>query len=52
MNTMKKEMPVIHPGELLKSELIEANGLTVSEVAGILKVSRGRFLMLSMKKQI
>ena len=33
-------MPVIHPGEILKSELIEANGLTVTEVAAMLKVSR------------
>lgn len=33
-------MPVIHPGELLKDELIEATGLTVTEVAGMLKVSR------------
>jgi plasmid maintenance system antidote protein VapI len=33
-------MPFIHPGELLKSELIEANGLTITEVAGMLKVSR------------
>lgn len=33
-------MQVIHPGELLKAELIEATGLTVTEVAGMLKVSR------------
>jgi antitoxin HigA-1 len=33
-------MPFIYPGELLKSELIEANGLTITEVAGMLKVSR------------
>lgn len=33
-------MPIIHPGELLKSELIEANELTVTEVASMLKVSR------------
>lgn len=33
-------MPLIHPGELLKAELIEANRLTVTEVAGMLKVSR------------
>jgi addiction module HigA family antidote len=37
---VKRNMPVIHPGELLKSELIEATGLTVTEVAGMLKVSR------------
>ena len=33
-------MPLIHPGEILRSELIEANGLTVTEVAAMLKVSR------------
>ena len=33
-------MPVIHPGELLKSELIAASGLSVTQVAGMLKVSR------------
>ena len=33
-------MPIIHPGEFLTSELIEANGLTVSEVAVMLHVSR------------
>ena len=33
-------MAIIHPGEILKSELIEANGLTVTEVASMLKVSR------------
>ena len=37
---VKRNMPVIHPGELLKDELIEATGLTVTEVAGMLKVSR------------
>ena len=33
-------MPLIHPGGILKSELIESNGLTVTEVAGMLQVSR------------
>ncbi len=37
---VKRKMPVIHPGELLKSELIGATGLTVTEVARMLKVSR------------
>ncbi len=37
---VKRNMPVIHPGELLKSELIGATGLTVTEVVGMLKVSR------------
>jgi addiction module HigA family antidote len=40
MNTIKREMPVIHPGKFLLSELIEANGLTISEVAEMLLVSR------------
>jgi|ERR1035437_1107961 addiction module HigA family antidote len=40
MNTIKRGMPVIHPGEFLKSELVAANGLTVSEVADMLQVSR------------
>jgi len=40
MNTIKRKMPVIHPGEFIKSELVEANGLTVSEVADMLLVSR------------
>jgi antitoxin HigA-1 len=37
---LTRKMPVIHPGEILKSELIEANALTVTEVADMLKVSR------------
>lgn len=37
---LKRNMPLIHPGELLKAELIEANGLTITEVASMLKVSR------------
>lgn len=37
---VKRNIPVIHPGELLKAELIEATGLTVTQVAGMLKVSR------------
>ena len=40
MNTLKRKMPLIHPGGILKSELIENNGLTVTEVAGMLQVSR------------
>ena len=37
---VKRNMPVIHPGKLLKDELVEANGLTVTAVAGFLQVSR------------
>lgn len=40
MNALKRNMAIIHPGEILKSELIEANRLTVTEVAAMLKVSR------------
>jgi antitoxin HigA-1 len=40
MKMVKRNMPVIHPGKLLKAELVEVNGLTVTEVAGLLKVSR------------
>ncbi len=40
MSLLKRNMPVTHPGELLKAELIEATGLTVTEVAVLLKVSR------------
>ncbi len=40
MTAIKRKLPVIHPGELLRTELIEANGLKVAEVAALLKVSR------------
>ncbi len=40
MTMVKRNMPVIHPGKLLKSELIGATGLTVTEVAALLQVSR------------
>ncbi|MEO6812329.1 MAG: HigA family addiction module antitoxin [Ginsengibacter sp.] len=40
MGSLKRNRPVMHPGEMLKSELIEANGLTVTEVAFMLKVPR------------
>ena len=40
MNTIKRGMPVMHPGQLIKSELVEANELTISEIAEMLQVSR------------
>lgn len=40
MKSLKRNMPFIHPGEFLKSELIEANGLTITEASAMLKVSR------------
>ncbi len=33
-------MPFLHPGELLRSELVEAHNLKVSEIADMLQVSR------------
>lgn len=40
MRKIKKVAAVIHPGELLRSELVEENMLTISEVAYMLGVSR------------
>ena len=40
MAIVKRNMQLIHPGELLKAELIEATGLTVTKVARMLQVSR------------
>lgn len=40
VKSIKRGMAVIHPGKLLKSELIEANELSVSAVANMLAVSR------------
>ena len=40
MNTLKRNRSIIHPGEILKSELIDSNGLTITEVASMLKVSQ------------
>lgn len=43
-------MPLIHPGEFLKAELIEANRLTITEVAALLKVSRQALSSIINKK--
>jgi len=40
MTSLKRNMSLIHPGEFFKAELIEANGLTITKVAVLLKVSR------------
>lgn len=40
MSGMIRKMKVIHPGTLLKTEVIEEKGLTTTEVARMLKVSR------------
>lgn len=40
MPVIKRNMNVIHPGAVLKLELIKTNGLTVSEIASTLGVSR------------
>lgn len=37
---LKRKMRVIHPGEILREEIIEANGLTVTETAKLLGVTR------------
>lgn len=37
---LTRKMPVIHPGKMLKSELIEDTGLSVTAVADMLHVSR------------
>jgi len=37
---MKREMRNIHPGELLREEVIAANELTVTEAAKMLGISR------------
>ena len=50
MSNLIRNMPIVHPGEILKSELIEANGLTVTEVASLLKVSRQAFSNIINKK--
>lgn len=40
MKTIKRELPVIHPGKLLIAELVEENKLSISKVAKMLHVSR------------
>lgn len=37
---MKRGLPPIHPGELLKEEVIEAHGLSVTDAAKLLYVTR------------
>ena len=38
--TMKREMELSHPGEILKMELIEGRGLTIGEASKLLAVTR------------
>ena len=40
MKLNKSKFKAIHPGELLKSELIDERKLTITSIAGMLKVSR------------
>lgn len=40
IEAMKREMRNIHPGEILREEIIGANELTVTETAKMLAVSR------------
>jgi len=37
---LKRKMRVIHPGEILREEIIKGNGLTITEAAGMLGVTR------------
>lgn len=37
---LKRRMRVIHPGEVLREEIIEANGLTITETAKLLGITR------------
>lgn len=37
---MKKSMALVHPGEILKLELIDGHGLTISKTAELLGVTR------------
>jgi addiction module HigA family antidote len=37
---MVRGMQAVHPGEILFDEVIEANELTITKAAGLLKVSR------------
>ena len=45
-------MPVKHPGKLIKSELIEETGLTVTEIAIWYKYQGRLFQTLWMKKRM
>jgi len=40
INAMKRQMRNIHPGEILREEIIAANELTVTETAKMLGISR------------
>ncbi|MBK9680604.1 MAG: HigA family addiction module antidote protein [Saprospiraceae bacterium] len=40
MKLNKSKFKAIHPSELLKSELIDERKLTITSIAGMLKVSR------------
>ena len=37
---LKRKMRIIHPGEVLREEIIEAKGLTITETARLLGVTR------------
>lgn len=37
---INRKMPLVHPGIIIKSELIEAKGLTITRAANMIKVSR------------
>ena len=40
MNTIKRSLPAMHPGEMLREDIIPALGRSKTEIAGLLGISR------------
>ena len=40
MNTIKRGLPAMHPGEMLREDIIPALGRSNTEIAGLLGISR------------
>ena len=40
MNTIKRSLPAMHPGEMLREDIIPAFGRSKTEIAGLLGISR------------
>ena len=40
MNTIKRGLPAMHPGEMLREDIIPALGRSKTEIAGLLGISR------------
>ena len=49
---LKRKMRAIHPGEVLREEIIEAKGLTITETARLLGVTRTNLSISPMKNLI